>query len=133
MAAEEVLFGTLHSNFNSIRSFKGKYAYKNLIKTFGGRTSSQAPSYASPKLSLTHLRTGVRCRATSVAKNWGPYTCLQLVDLIPPEKSVLNPNSSSCTHSAPCWWGLQRETLLLEFPSLNHYPEEKYKSTRILR
>ena len=35
-------------------------------------TSSQAPSYASPKLwitySLTHLLTGVRCRATSVAK-----------------------------------------------------------------
>ena len=28
----------------------------------------QAPSYASPKLSLTHLRTGVRSRATSVAK-----------------------------------------------------------------
>ena len=35
-------------------------------------TSSQAPSYASPKLSLTHLLarslTGVKCRATSVAK-----------------------------------------------------------------
>ena len=32
-------------------------------------TSSQAPSYASPKLRLTYLLTGVRCRATSVAKN----------------------------------------------------------------
>ena len=31
-------------------------------------TSSQAPSYASPKLSLARLRTGVRSRATSVAK-----------------------------------------------------------------
>ena len=31
-------------------------------------TSSQAPSYASPKLSLTHTLTGVKCRATSVAK-----------------------------------------------------------------
>ena len=30
--------------------------------------SSQAPSYASPKLSLTHSLTGVKCRATSVAK-----------------------------------------------------------------
>ena len=28
----------------------------------------QAPSYASPKLRLTYLLTGVRCRATSVAK-----------------------------------------------------------------
>ena len=35
-------------------------------------TSSQAPSYASPKLRLTHSLTGVKCRATSVAKNhWG--------------------------------------------------------------
>ena len=37
-----------------------------------GETSSQAPSYASPKLlpthSLTYSLTGVRCRATSVAK-----------------------------------------------------------------
>ena len=33
------------------------------------QTSSQAPSYASSKLSLARLRTGVRCRATSVAKN----------------------------------------------------------------
>ena len=32
------------------------------------KTSSQAPSYASPKLSLARLLTGVRCRATSVAK-----------------------------------------------------------------
>ena len=36
-------------------------------------TSSQAPSYASPKLLPTHLLTysltGVRCRASSVAKN----------------------------------------------------------------
>ena len=29
----------------------------------------QAPSYASPKLWITHSRTGVRCRATTVAKN----------------------------------------------------------------
>ena len=38
------------------------------------KTSSQAPSYASPKLRpshlLTYLLTGVKCRATSVAKNW---------------------------------------------------------------
>ena len=33
------------------------------------KTSSQAPSYASPKLRLTDLLTGVKCRATSVAKN----------------------------------------------------------------
>ena len=37
----------------------------------GKKTSSQAPSYASPKLwptdSLTHWLTGVKCRATSVA------------------------------------------------------------------
>ena len=33
-------------------------------------TSSQAPSYASPKLRLTDLLTGVKCRATSVAKNY---------------------------------------------------------------
>ena len=35
-----------------------------------GKTSSQAPSYASPspKLSPTDRLTGVRCRATSVAK-----------------------------------------------------------------
>ena len=32
-------------------------------------TSSQAPSYASPKLQLTKSLTGVKCRATSVAKN----------------------------------------------------------------
>ena len=31
-------------------------------------TSSQAPSYASPKLWITYSLTGVRCRATSVAK-----------------------------------------------------------------
>ena len=44
------------------------------------KTSSQAPSYASPKLRLTDLLTysltGVKCRATSVAKNiiyeWDP-------------------------------------------------------------
>ena len=38
------------------------------------QTSSQAPSYASPKLSLTDSLTdsltGVKCRATSVAKNY---------------------------------------------------------------
>jgi len=33
------------------------------------KRNEQAPSYASPKLSLTHLLTGVKCRATSVAKN----------------------------------------------------------------
>ena len=33
------------------------------------KTSSQAPSYASPKLSPTHWLRGVKCRATSVAKN----------------------------------------------------------------
>ena len=33
------------------------------------KTSSQAPSYASPKLSPTDRLTGVKCRATSVAKN----------------------------------------------------------------
>ena len=32
------------------------------------QTSSQAPSYASPKLWITHSLTGVKCRATSVAK-----------------------------------------------------------------
>ena len=34
------------------------------------KTSSQAPSYASPKLWISHLLTGVRCRATSVAKKY---------------------------------------------------------------
>ena len=33
------------------------------------KTSSQAPSYASSKLRPTDLLTGVKCRATSVAKN----------------------------------------------------------------
>ena len=33
------------------------------------KTSSQAPSYASPKLRPTDLLTGVKCRATNVAKN----------------------------------------------------------------
>ena len=41
----------------------------------GPKTSSKAPSYASSKLSPTdrpsHLLTGVKCRATSVAKNVG--------------------------------------------------------------
>ena len=32
-------------------------------------TSLQAPSYASPKLWITHSLMGVKCRATSVAKN----------------------------------------------------------------
>ena len=32
--------------------------------------SSQAPSYASPKLRPTHSLMGVKCRATSVAKKW---------------------------------------------------------------
>ena len=32
-------------------------------------TSSQAPGYASAKLWPSHLLTGVKCRATSVAKN----------------------------------------------------------------
>ena len=40
---------------------------------YSNETSSQAPSYASPKLRpshlLTYLLTGVKCRATSVAKN----------------------------------------------------------------
>ena len=34
-----------------------------------GRRKKQAPDYASPKLRLTHSLTGVKCRATSVAKN----------------------------------------------------------------
>ena len=38
------------------------------LMTIWRRTSSQAPSYASPKLSLTDSLTGVKCRATSVAK-----------------------------------------------------------------
>ena len=37
---------------------------------FINKTSSQAPSYASPKLWITHWLTGVKCRATSVAKKW---------------------------------------------------------------
>ena len=45
-----------------------------LVHVYGTlRTSSQAPSYASLKLwpteRLTHLLTGVKCRATSVANN----------------------------------------------------------------
>ena len=36
-------------------------------------TSSQAPSYASPKLSPTDSLTGVKCRATSVAKKYGKH------------------------------------------------------------
>ena len=32
------------------------------------KTSSQVPSYASPKLLPSDLLTGVKCRATSVAK-----------------------------------------------------------------
>ena len=50
-------------------------------------TSSQAPSYASPKLlpthSLTDSLTGVKCKATSVAKNWD-IKMLVLVFLISP-------------------------------------------------
>ena len=46
---------------------------KATAKEMRQRTSSQASGYASPKLwptySLTHLLTGVKCRATSVAKN----------------------------------------------------------------
>ena len=34
----------------------------------GVKTISQAPSYASPKLLPTDSLTGVKCRATSVAK-----------------------------------------------------------------
>ena len=46
---------------------KGNTEYKSL--SFRETTSSQAPSYASPKLRLTESLTGVKCRATSVAKN----------------------------------------------------------------
>ena len=35
-----------------------------------GTTSSQAPSYASPKLSPTESLTGVKCRGTSEAKKY---------------------------------------------------------------
>ena len=45
---------------------KGNTEYKSL--SFRETTSSQAPSYASPKLRLTESLTGVKCRATSVAK-----------------------------------------------------------------
>ena len=36
----------------------------------------KAPSYASPKLSLADLLTGVKCRATSVAKKKRQVVCL---------------------------------------------------------
>ena len=48
-------------------------------------TSSQAPSYASPKLRLTDLLTGVKCRATNVAKNH-KETSLHPVDHLETDK-----------------------------------------------
>ena len=41
------------------------------------KTSSQVPSYASPKLLPSDLLTGVKCRATSVAKNGMNMTQMQ--------------------------------------------------------
>ena len=52
-----------------IKKLKAKEQQKDCFGLSTFRTSSQAPSYASPKLWLTHLLTGVKCRATSVAKN----------------------------------------------------------------
>ena len=43
----------------------------------GNPTSSQAPSYAGPKLRLTESLTGVKCRATSVAKN--EFNCCLII------------------------------------------------------
>jgi len=37
-------------------------------------------SYASPKLRLTDLLSGVECRATSVAKKWNVF-CAQIIEL----------------------------------------------------
>ena len=39
-----------------------------LMAIVSHKTSSQAPSYASPKLRLTESLAGVKCRATGVAK-----------------------------------------------------------------
>ena len=46
---------------------------RNHLENNTSKTSSQAPSYASPKLSPTDSLTGVKCRATSVAKKYGKH------------------------------------------------------------
>ena len=51
------------------------------LAAFCDWTSSQAPSYASPKLWLTDLLTGVKCRATSVAKNDASHSLYKLSPL----------------------------------------------------
>ena len=53
---------------------KPKKGILHQVEVLKKKTSSQAPSYASPKLWITHSPTGVKCRATRVAKNglsWG--------------------------------------------------------------
>ena len=66
------------SNKHNYVRFRHLVQWRIIIKT----TSSQAPSYASPKLSLTHSLarslTGVKCRATSVAKNSSRCKCCVL-------------------------------------------------------
>ena len=64
-------------------------------------TSSQAPSYASPKLSLARLRTGVRSRATSVAKNMNLTASWGNSDFFTPLKQVFFSYASSSTPH-PC-------------------------------
>ena len=51
-------------------NFSFSIAFLFLIAKHEEETSSQAPSYASLKLWLTDSLTGVKCRATRVAKNW---------------------------------------------------------------
>ena len=51
-------------NWDVFKIAKGRKTIENIKKK---ETSSQAPSYASPKLSPAHSLTGVKCRATSVA------------------------------------------------------------------
>ena len=56
--------GEVHSDENA----PGVPARDQVANDVFDRTSSQAPSYASPKLRPTDSLTGVKCRATSIAK-----------------------------------------------------------------
>ena len=53
------------------RDKKWSNVIKKMVKHC--KTSLQAPSYASPKLSATESLTRVKCRATSVAENGHPW------------------------------------------------------------
>ena len=69
-------------SFNMIFSFAGIPFISCMTKLVAGEQARKPRSYASPKLrpthSLTDLLTGVKCRATSVAKN--TTNCFMRVD-----------------------------------------------------